>query len=101
MIINLPKKAYLSDNTMTNISESFTHKMAAKTGWHRYESKLRHCHPVYREGKRADTIGTVLVSLGWPFPLLKYKYIFQIKYTVAILCQTALGNCYGLKLPKC
>ena len=24
-------------------------------------------------------------SLGWPFPVLKYEYIFQIKYTEAIL----------------
>ena len=24
-------------------------------------------------------------SLGWPFPVPKYKYIFQIKYTEAIL----------------
>jgi len=24
-------------------------------------------------------------SLGWPFPMPKYKYIFQIKYTKAIL----------------
>jgi len=24
-------------------------------------------------------------SLGWPFSMLKYKYIFQIKYTEAIL----------------
>jgi len=23
--------------------------------------------------------------LGWPFPMLKYNYIFQIKYTEAIL----------------
>jgi len=23
--------------------------------------------------------------LGWPFPMLKYQYIFQIKYTEAIL----------------
>jgi len=30
-------------------------------------------------------IGTVLVPWGWPFPMLKYKYIFQIKYTEAIL----------------
>ena len=29
------------------MSESFAHKMAAKTSWHRYESKLRHCHPMY------------------------------------------------------
>jgi len=24
-------------------------------------------------------------SLGWPFPMPNYKYIFQIKYTEAIL----------------
>ena len=29
---------------MTNISQSFTDKMAMKTSWYRYESKLRHCH---------------------------------------------------------
>ena len=30
-----------------NIYESFTHKMAAKTSWHRYGTKLRHCHSMY------------------------------------------------------
>ena len=30
--------------------------------------------------------------------MLKYKYIFQIKY--ANFHQTALGDCHGLKLPK-
>ena len=49
MIINLPKKAYLSDNRITNISKSFTHKMVAKTSWHTYGTKLRHCDPMYRE----------------------------------------------------
>ena len=34
MIINLPKKTYVSDNRVRNISKSFTHKMAAKTSWH-------------------------------------------------------------------
>ena len=28
------------------VSTSFTHKMAAKTSWHRYGTKLRYCHPV-------------------------------------------------------
>ena len=37
----------------------------------------------YRERKRAETIGTVLVP--WPFPVLKYKYILQIKNSEAIL----------------
>ena len=29
------------------MSKSFTHKMATKTSWHRYGTKLRHCHRVY------------------------------------------------------
>ena len=34
---------------MTNISQSFTQKMAAKINWHKYGTKLRHCHPIYTE----------------------------------------------------
>jgi len=33
--------------TVTDISQSFTRKMAAKINWHRYGTKLRHCRPVY------------------------------------------------------
>jgi len=42
---------------------------------------------VYRERKCADTTGTVLVPWAgqWPFPVLKYKYTFQMKYKEAIL----------------
>jgi len=29
-----------------NIYKCFTYKMAAKTSWHRYGTKLRHCHPI-------------------------------------------------------
>jgi len=47
VIIKRAKKAYFGDRTVTNISKSFTHKMAAKTSWHRYGPKLRHCHPMY------------------------------------------------------
>ena len=36
-------EAYLSDIRVTNISNSFTHKIAAKASWHRYGTKLRHC----------------------------------------------------------
>ena len=45
MIINLPTE-YLSDIRITNISKSFTHRMAAETSWHRYGTKLRHCLPM-------------------------------------------------------
>ena len=42
------------------------------------------CRRGHRERKCADTIGTVLVPwIG--LPMLKYKYIFQKKYTEAIL----------------
>jgi len=41
-------------------------------------------------------------SPGWPFPLtLKYKYIFEMTHIRKQFYRTALGNCYGLKLPKC
>jgi len=46
-IISFSNKACLSDATVTNIYGSFTHKMAAKTSWHRYGTKWRHCHPMY------------------------------------------------------
>jgi len=37
---------YLSDIRVTNISKNLTYKMAAETNWHRYGTKLRHCHPM-------------------------------------------------------
>jgi len=44
----LINRAYLSAIAATNISQrDFTYKMAAKINWHRYGTKLRHCHPVY------------------------------------------------------
>ena len=61
--------------------KTYGHPVAcyARTGWlNKFE--LRN-----RKRKCADTIGTVPVPLGWPFPTLKYLYIFQIKYTEAIL----------------
>ena len=60
-----------SDIRVTNISKSFTRKMAAETSWHRYETKLRHCHPTYRYNvlpsstEPAVTMVTVL-SIGRP-----------------------------------
>jgi len=41
------QQSVLSAITVTNICKSFTHKMAAKINWHRYGTKLRHCHPMY------------------------------------------------------
>jgi len=37
----------ITTTTLANISESFTHKMAAKTSWNRCESKLRHYHAIW------------------------------------------------------
>jgi len=47
MIIKLPPKRILSDSRVAKISKSFTDKMAAKTNWHKYGTKLRHCHAMY------------------------------------------------------
>jgi len=40
---------FKSDITVISIFQSFTYKMVAKISWHRYETKLRHCHchPMY------------------------------------------------------
>jgi len=49
VITDLTYKAHLSAITVTSIYQSFTHKMAAKKiNWHRYGTKLRHCHPTYK-----------------------------------------------------
>ena len=44
MIID--NKSYLSTITVTDISQSFTYKMAAKTNWNK-GTKLRHYHSMY------------------------------------------------------
>ena len=41
----LTNKAYLSDITVTNISQSFTYKMAIKINWHRYETIITSLSP--------------------------------------------------------
>ena len=35
---------------------SFAHTMAAKTSWHRYGTKLRHCHRMYRVGRKSKLL---------------------------------------------
>jgi len=45
----LTDKAYLSDIRVTDISKSFTYKVAAKTSWRRYGTKLHYFHPVYND----------------------------------------------------
>jgi len=52
--------------------------------------------------RESSTLTTQLPSHPRPFPVLKYKHIFQIKLnTQKQFYQTALRNCYGLKLPQC
>jgi len=53
----------------------------------------------HREGKCADTIGTVLISWAGHFQC-QNRNIFVKYNTRKQFYQTALGNCYGLKLPK-
>jgi len=44
MIVNLSSKRHSNE-----YFKSFTHKMGAKTSWHRYGTKLRHCHPMCKQ----------------------------------------------------
>ena len=46
MITDLPTQRIYA-LSVTNISQSFTYKMAAKINWHRYGTKLCHCHRIY------------------------------------------------------
>jgi len=54
----ITNKAYLIDINVANISQSFTHKMAPKTSWHRYGTKLRHCHPMYKTSSCSGQMST-------------------------------------------
>ena len=45
MINDLPTKCYLSTITVTNTSQSFTYKMAAKINRHRYETIITSLSP--------------------------------------------------------
>jgi len=45
MITDYTNKAYLSDITVTNISQSFTYKMAAKINWRRYGTIITSLSP--------------------------------------------------------
>ena len=51
MIINLPTKR-ISVIRVTNISNSFTHKMTTETNLHRYGTKVHHCRPMYNTRDR-------------------------------------------------
>jgi len=53
-ICHVIQKVCLNDSKVTNISKSFTYKMAAKTGWHRYGTILRHCQRVYFQTNRSQ-----------------------------------------------
>jgi len=58
---------------MTNISQSFTHKMAAKISWHRYGKKLRHSHPMHTSAANCASVNAVankqrrlfMAAKGW------------------------------------
>jgi len=54
-----------------------------------------------RELKCADTIGTVLVSWAGHFECQNINIFFSKKCIRKQFYQTALVNCYGLKLAKC
>jgi len=78
MITDLPTKRrpYLSAVTLTNVSQSFTYKMAARLNWHIYETKSGHRHRMYR---RVKNIG---ISAHFTH-LLKFRnFVFATELTI-------------------
>jgi len=67
----LTNKAYLSAFNATNISRSFTYKMAAKVNWHRYGTKLRHRHSMYMKVKCVVRYPMWSVGAGCSSPFLR------------------------------
>jgi len=64
-------------------------------------NKIKNVKKREQNKKRKKTFFYIYGFLGWPSSMLKYKYIFFKQNLWQQFYQTALGNCYGLKLPKC
>jgi len=79
----LTNKAYLSAITVTGIFRSFTYKMAPKTGWHRYGTKLRHCHPMYisaRSGYCTELCSALQHHLSGTLSLSPFRTVTRLHY---------------------
>ena len=74
---------HLSDIKVTDIFQSFTYKMAAKINWHRYRTKLRHCHPMYKLDRIVKVLRTCQIHAN--ITVVVHKIIFVIIYN--LLCQ--------------
>jgi len=94
------EKAHLSDNRVTHVSKSSTHNMAAKSSWHRYGNKLRHCHPMYTYPRthsltHRSACSSVCMSQHGPTaadPLLKVCCRGPGRREISIDCCTAHSN---------
>jgi len=92
MVINLQTTCIWVDISVTNVSKSFTDKMAAKTGWHRYGMNLCHCHPIYC----LQWLNTVVWMPGRASGLWKLSDILawlSVSSKVHIACIWS-GQCY-------
>jgi len=69
MIVWLTEKAYLSAITARRV---FTYNMAAKIDWHRYGTKLRHCH-LMSKSKLSECVD----SLHWLCRIILTNPSFQ------------------------
>ena len=81
-------EAYLSAITVTNISQSFTYRMAAKINWHTYGTKLHHCYPMYNAVSPLFGAMTVMFLLYSKCGRTQVRNIF-VK-TVKSLCSECL-----------
>ena len=76
-------------------SKSFTYKMAAKTSWHRYGTKLRHCHPMYKQLWKLPKLARAAVFIpdifGGKFPPPKKNLQFPKRLPNCVLEITSLS----------
>jgi len=68
--------------------------MAAETSWHRYETKLRHCHPMY-------TLAMVFSYMYFIFYHFRFHYAYGLHLSVHTVthwagCDKATAGHYSI-----
>ena len=85
----LTNKVYVSAVTVTNISRSFTYKMAAEMNWHRprYGTKLRHCHRMYSIWPNLDSDSQwIRIWIHWHIERYGFVNVVECDAIVVCLC---------------
>ena len=84
-ITSLPITRFKHYYSNQHLSEFYL-KIAAKTSWHRYGTKLRHCQPMYRmDGGITSTYQTYQSSWSWTLVVVGSTHRHILSIVVIIL----------------